>query len=65
MFVLIFSAIDHDIQVTGADLRFLPIKTRVPLKFGAETLDSVTCARARVQVLKKTEPVRKDGVKLP
>ena len=45
--------IDHDIQVTGTDLRFLPIKTRVPLKFGAETLDSVTCARARVQVLKK------------
>ena len=45
--------VENDIQVTGADLRFLPIKTRVPLKFGAETLDSVTCARARVQVLKE------------
>jgi L-alanine-DL-glutamate epimerase-like enolase superfamily enzyme len=29
---------------------FLPIKTRVPLKFGPETTTSVTCARVRVRV---------------
>ena len=28
-----------------ATLYFLPVRTRVPLKFGAETLTSVTCAR--------------------
>jgi len=36
--------------VRGADLYFLPVSTRVPLKFGAETLTSVTCARVRVVV---------------
>ncbi len=39
-----------DIRSTGASLYFLPVQTRVPLKFGAETLTSVTCARARVRV---------------
>lgn len=39
-----------DIRVTGVELYFLPIKTRVPLKFGTETLDHVTCARVRVRV---------------
>ena len=39
-----------DIRVTGASLYFLPVETRVPLKFGAETLTSVTCARVRVTV---------------
>src|SRR5665213_2947961 len=39
-----------DIQVTGSELYFLPIKTRVPLKFGSETLTEVTCARVRVWV---------------
>jgi L-alanine-DL-glutamate epimerase-like enolase superfamily enzyme len=39
-----------DIHVIGAELYFLPIKTRVPLKFGPETLTEVTCARARVWV---------------
>jgi L-alanine-DL-glutamate epimerase-like enolase superfamily enzyme len=39
-----------DIRVTGAELYLLPVRTRVPLKFGAETLTSVTCARVRVQV---------------
>src|SRR4051794_19970850 len=39
-----------DIHITGAELYFLPIKTRVPLKFGPETLTEVTCARARVWV---------------
>ncbi len=39
-----------DIHVTGAALYFLPVETRVPLKFGTETLTSVTCARVRLRV---------------
>src|SRR5882724_3693909 len=39
-----------DIRVTGARLYFIPIQNRVPLKFGPETVTSVTCARACVQV---------------
>ena len=33
-----------DVRVTSATLYFLPVTTRVPLKFGTETLTSVTCA---------------------
>jgi len=40
-----------DIRVIGATLYFLPFATRVPLKFGAETLTSVTCARACLKVV--------------
>ena len=40
-----------DARVTGVQLYLLPITTRVPLKFGAETLTSVTCARARIEVI--------------
>ncbi len=39
-----------DIRVVATRLYFLPVQTRVPLKFGTETLTSVTCARARVTV---------------
>ncbi|MEQ8836086.1 MAG: hypothetical protein RID07_04705 [Lacipirellulaceae bacterium] len=39
-----------DVQLRGAELYFLPVKTRVPLKFGTETLTSVTCARVQVEV---------------
>src|SRR5437867_12678513 len=39
-----------DIRTIGATLYFLPVQTRVPLKFGPETLTTVTCARACVQV---------------
>jgi L-alanine-DL-glutamate epimerase-like enolase superfamily enzyme len=39
-----------DVFVRSARLYFIPVETRVPLKFGAETLTHVTCARARVQV---------------
>ena len=39
-----------DVCVKGAELYFLPVHTRVPLKFGVETLTSVTCARARLFV---------------
>ena len=34
--------------VSGVALYFLPVQTRVPLKFGTETLTSVTCARVRM-----------------
>jgi L-alanine-DL-glutamate epimerase-like enolase superfamily enzyme len=39
-----------DIRVRAAALYFLPVRTRVPLKFGGETLTHVTCARVRVRV---------------
>lgn len=39
-----------DFRVSGAELWFLPVNTRMPLKFGAETLTSVTCARVRLRV---------------
>ncbi len=41
---------ETDIRVIGATLYFLPVETRVPLKFGAETLTHVTCARVRLTV---------------
>lgn len=39
-----------DVRPVGVTLYFLPVRTRVPLKFGSETLTSVTCARAAVTV---------------
>lgn len=39
-----------DVRVIGAALYLIPVQTRVPLKFGPETLTSVTCARVRVEV---------------
>lgn len=39
-----------DLRVTGAELYLLPVRTRIPLKFGTETLTSVTCARVRLEV---------------
>lgn len=44
------SAKPTDVQVVAAELYYLPVETRVPLKFGGETLTSVVCARARVTV---------------
>ncbi|MGE4549831.1 MAG: enolase C-terminal domain-like protein [Opitutales bacterium] len=41
-----------DVRIISATLRFLPVETRVPLKFGTETLTSVTCARASILVAK-------------
>ena len=40
-----------DVRVAAVSLYFLPVETRVPLKFGPETLTSVTCVRARVTVV--------------
>jgi L-alanine-DL-glutamate epimerase-like enolase superfamily enzyme len=39
-----------DVRPVAADLYFLPIKTRMPLKFGPEITTEVTCARIRVAV---------------
>jgi len=39
-----------DVRVIGTALYFLPVRTRVPLKFGPETLTSVVCARVRMTV---------------
>lgn len=39
-----------DMTIQSVELYYLPVETRVPLKFGAETLTHVTCARARVRV---------------
>ena len=41
---------DTSVRVVGVELYFLPVQARMPLKFGSETLTSVTCARARVTV---------------
>ena len=39
-----------DVKPKGIRLYFLPVETRVPLKFGPETLTHVTCARACMQI---------------
>ena len=41
---------DTDTRVKGTTLYYLPVETRVPLKFGPETLSSVTCARVELTV---------------
>jgi L-alanine-DL-glutamate epimerase-like enolase superfamily enzyme len=39
-----------DARVCSAALYFIPVQTRVPLKFGPETLTHSTCARVRITV---------------
>lgn len=39
-----------DIRPTAAELYFIPIKTRIPLKFGHEVVTSVTVARVKIRV---------------
>ncbi len=39
-----------DVRVVEVELTFIPIATRVPLKFGAQTVTRAVCARARVRV---------------
>jgi L-alanine-DL-glutamate epimerase-like enolase superfamily enzyme len=39
-----------DIHPVAAELYFIPVETRVPLKFGSEVLTHVTCARVRMTV---------------
>lgn len=38
------------IKIIDVSLYFIPAKMRVPLKFGNQVMDSVTCARAKVTV---------------
>ncbi|HWW01981.1 MAG TPA: mandelate racemase/muconate lactonizing enzyme family protein [Candidatus Acidoferrum sp.] len=40
----------HIHKVTGIRLYFIPVRTRLPLKFGPETLTSVTCARVALRI---------------
>ena len=37
-------------RIVAVRLYFLPVQTRMPLKFGQETLTSVTCARVTIRV---------------
>jgi len=39
-----------DVRIVNVELFLIPVQTRMPLKFGAESLDSVICARAKVTV---------------
>lgn len=39
-----------DARPIGCELYLLPVRTRVPLKFGPETLTEVTCARVRLHI---------------
>src|SRR5271165_2304168 len=39
-----------DVRPIAASVHFLPIRTRMPLKFGPEITTEVTCARIRVTV---------------
>ena len=39
-----------DVKMVGCRLYFLPIQTRVPLKFGPEVTTQVTCARACLRI---------------
>ena len=41
---------ETDIHIVGVRLYLLPVETRVPLKFGSETLTHVTCARVHLRV---------------
>ncbi len=41
-------------RIVSVQLYFIPVQTRVPLKFGQETLTSVTCARVRVSITTRT-----------
>ena len=43
-----------DGQVVDACVYLLPVTTRVPLKFGAEALTSVTCVRVALEVQEAT-----------
>ena len=45
-----------DARVVATSLHFLPVATRMPLKFGPEVTTRVTCARARVVVVDDSVP---------
>ncbi|MFA6716218.1 MAG: hypothetical protein WCS27_12625, partial [Victivallaceae bacterium] len=39
-----------DTRTAGVELYFIPVRMRVPLKFGNEVMEEITCARAKVTV---------------
>ncbi len=41
---------DTDIRCCGSEVYFLPVQTRLPLKFGLETVTHVACARVKMIV---------------
>lgn len=41
---------NKQVSISKSELYFLPVQTRVPLKFGTETLTSVICARVKITV---------------
>ena len=41
---------ETNVRPEGVSVYFLPVEMRVPLKFGAETMTHVTCARVRMAV---------------
>ncbi len=41
----------HDIRITDVACYFLPVETRMPLKFGNQVLTHASCARAHVRVV--------------
>jgi L-alanine-DL-glutamate epimerase-like enolase superfamily enzyme len=43
-----------DVRTENVNVYFLPVEMRVPLKFGPETVTSVTCARVRMQLRDQT-----------
>ena len=43
-----------DVKPVGIALYFIPVETRVPLKFGPETLTEVTCARVKMTARTET-----------
>lgn len=43
-----------DATIKDIQLFFIPVQTRVPLKFGTETLQTVTCARAKMTIEDRT-----------
>ncbi len=51
---------DRNVRVEGLSLYFMPVKTRIPLKFGPETTTHATCARVRIAVASR-QGIRAEG----
>jgi hypothetical protein len=49
-FCLMSSTKPTGVRVTAAEVFFIPVTMRVPLKFGPETVTNVVCLRVRVTV---------------
>ncbi|MEY4271418.1 MAG: hypothetical protein RL250_284, partial [Verrucomicrobiota bacterium] len=50
----------HDVQIRAVRWHALPVKTRVPLKFGRDTLTEVVCARVCLTV-SRADGARAEG----